>query len=74
MAAIRLTAASPMKKARDHLFEALGLAIAAELVRAHGGEIHLVEGTIGATFRVAIPDRPVELLSVRSRLQAATST
>src|SRR3954470_23650925 len=50
-------------KAREHLFEAfqssnrtggsgLGLAIAAELVRAHGGEIRLVEGTIGATFRV----------------------
>jgi signal transduction histidine kinase len=64
------------QKAREHLFEAfqssgrpggtgLGLAIAAELVRAHGGEIHLVEGTIGATFRIAIPDRPVELLSVR---------
>jgi signal transduction histidine kinase len=64
-------------RARDHLFEAfqtsgrpggsgLGLAIAAELVRAHGGDIHLVEGTIGATFRIAIPDRPVELMSVRS--------
>lgn len=64
-------------KTREHLFEAfqtsgrpggsgLGLAIAAELVRAHGGEINLVEGTIGATFRIAIPDRPVELLSVRS--------
>ena len=64
-------------KARDHLFAAfqasgrpggsgLGLAIAAELVRAHGGDIHLVEGTIGATFRIAIPDRPVELQSVRS--------
>jgi len=65
------------QKARDHLFEAfqsssrpggsgLGLAIAAELVRAHGGEISLVEGTIGATFRIVIPDRPVELLSVRN--------
>jgi signal transduction histidine kinase len=43
----------------------LGLAIAAELVRAHGGDIHLVEGTIGATFRIAIPDRPVELASLR---------
>jgi signal transduction histidine kinase len=63
-------------KARNHLFEAfqasdraggsgLGLAIAAELVRAHGGDIHLVEGTIGATFRIAIPDRPVELASLR---------
>jgi signal transduction histidine kinase len=59
-------------KARMHLFEAfqgstrpggsgLGLAIAAELVRAHGGEIRLVDGTIGATFRVIIPDRAVEL-------------
>jgi signal transduction histidine kinase len=65
------------EKARQHLFEAfqtsgrpggsgLGLAIAAELVRAHDGEIHLVEGTIGATFRIVIPDRPVELLSVRN--------
>jgi signal transduction histidine kinase len=65
------------QRARDHLFEAfrttgrpggsgLGLAIAAELVRAHGGDINLVEGTIGATFRIAIPDRPVELLSVRN--------
>jgi signal transduction histidine kinase len=65
------------QKAREHLFEAfqtsgrpggsgLGLAIAAELVRAHGGDIHLVEGTIGATFRIAIPDRPVELMTVRS--------
>jgi signal transduction histidine kinase len=58
------------EKAAAHLFEAfqgstrtggtgLGLAIAAELVRAHGGEIHLVEGTIGATFRIKIPDRPI---------------
>ena len=39
----------------------LGLVIAAELVRAHGGEIKLVEGTIGATFRLTIPDRAVEL-------------
>ena len=65
------------QKTREHLFEAfqpsgsrggsgLGLAIAAELVRAHGGEISLVEGTIGATFRIVIPDRPVELLSVRN--------
>src|SRR6201994_1181863 len=69
-------------KARAHLFEAfqtsgrpggsgLGLAIAAELVRAHGGEINLVEGTIGATFRIVIPDRPVELLSVRNERQRA---
>jgi len=64
------------EKARAHLFEAfqgstrtgsagLGLAIAAELVRAHGGEIRLVEGTIGATLRVTIPDRAVELSAHR---------
>jgi signal transduction histidine kinase len=64
-------------KAREHLFEAfqgstrsggtgLGLAIAAELVRAHGGEITLVEGTIGATFRLTIPDRAVQLDAHRS--------
>jgi len=63
-------------KAREHLFEAfqgstrsggtgLGLAIAAELVRAHGGEIRLVEGTIGATLRLTIPDRALELAAHR---------
>src|ERR1700733_1902350 len=63
-------------RAREHLFEAfqgstraggtgLGLAIAAELVRAHGGEIRLVEGTIGATLRLTIPDRAVELSAHR---------
>jgi signal transduction histidine kinase len=62
---------------RENLFKAfqtsgrpggsgLGLAIAAELVGAHDGQIHLVEGTIGATFRITIPDRPVELLSIRN--------
>lgn len=69
-------------KTRQHLFEAfqtsgrpggsgLGLAIAAELIRAHGGDIHLVEGTIGATFRLSIPDRPVELKSVRNERVSA---
>ncbi len=64
------------EKARAHLFEAfqgstrtggagLGLAIAAELVRAHGGDIRLVEGTIGATLRLTIPDRAVELRARR---------
>jgi signal transduction histidine kinase len=64
-------------KAREHLFEAvsgstrtgsagLGLAIAAELVRAHGGELRLVEGTMGATFRVSIPDRALDLEARRS--------
>jgi signal transduction histidine kinase len=65
------------EKARAHLFEAfqgstrtgstgLGLAIAAELVRAHSGDIRLVDGTIGATFRLTIPDRAVELDARRS--------
>jgi signal transduction histidine kinase len=60
------------ERARVHLFEpfhgaarrggtGLGLVIAAELVRAHGGEIRLLEGTLGATFRIVIPDRPVAL-------------
>jgi len=64
------------EKAQAHLFEAfqgstrtggtgLGLAIAAELVRAHGGDIRLVEGTIGATLRLTIPDRAVELAAHR---------
>ena len=66
---------------REHLFEAfqgstrtggtgLGLAIAAELIRAHGGTIGLVEGTIGATFRIAIPDRAVELDAHRNARRA----
>ncbi|MES2751536.1 MAG: HAMP domain-containing sensor histidine kinase [Pseudomonadota bacterium] len=65
------------EKAHEHLFEAfqgssrdggtgLGLAIAAELIRAHGGELNLVEGTIGATFRITIPDRATELYSLRA--------
>jgi signal transduction histidine kinase len=60
------------ERARAHLFQAfqgsaraggtgLGLAIAAELVRAHGGDIRLVPGTIGATFLITIPDSPVAL-------------
>ncbi len=64
-------------KAREHLFEAfqgstrtggtgLGLAIASELVRAHGGEIQLAEGTIGAAFHIIIPDRAVELEARRN--------
>ncbi|MEA2988877.1 MAG: hypothetical protein QOG83_1588 [Alphaproteobacteria bacterium] len=69
-------------KAREHLFEAfqsstrtggsgLGLAIAAELVRAHGGEIRLVDGTIGATFSLTIPDRAVELHARRGERASA---
>jgi len=72
------------EKAKAHLFEAfhgstraggagLGLAIAAELVRAHGGELRLVEGTIGATFCVRIPDRPVDLDARRSERARASA-
>jgi signal transduction histidine kinase len=70
------------EKARADLFKAfhgsthaggagLGLAIAAELVRAHGGEIKLVRGTIGATFRITIPDSAVDLNSRRRELARA---
>src|SRR5690606_22028312 len=57
------------EKARAHLFQpfqgtvsaggaGLGLAISAELVRAHGGEINLLERSgPGTTFEVVIPDR-----------------
>ena len=75
MAVIEVSDTGPGRcgeRARAHLFEAfqgstrrggsgLGLAIAAELVRAHGGEIRLVDGTIGATFRLIIPDRAVDI-------------
>lgn len=68
-------------KARQHLFEAfqssvrpggtgLGLTIAAELVRAHGGYIRLVDSNIGATFRIEIPDRPAELHARGARASA----
>jgi signal transduction histidine kinase len=69
-------------RARAHLFEpfqggvrrggtGLGLVIAAELVRAHGGEIRLLEGTLGATFRIVIPDRPVILDERRAERASA---
>jgi len=65
------------EKARTNIFKAfsssaraggtgLGLAISAELVLAHGGEIRLVDGTIGATFRITIPDRAVDLQAWRA--------
>ena len=68
-------------RARENLFQAfsgsarpggtgLGLAIAAELIRAHGGEIRLVEGTIGATFHLTIPDQAVDLDAWREELLA----
>ena len=70
------------EKAQAHMFQAfqgstraggtgLGLAIAAELVRAHGGDIRLVPGTIGATFSITIPDRAVDLNSRRGERASA---
>jgi signal transduction histidine kinase len=64
------------ERARKYLFDAfqgstrpggtgLGLAIASELIRAHGGTIALTEGTLGATFRITIPDRPIDLAAIR---------
>lgn len=70
------------RKAREKMFQpfhgstraggsGLGLAIADELVRAHGGAIALIDGTIGATFRITIPDRPIDLQArVRERARA----
>jgi signal transduction histidine kinase len=65
------------RKARDHLFEAfqgsgrpggtgLGLVIASELARAHGGEIRLVAtSSAGTEFWVMIPDRLAPLSTGR---------
>lgn len=64
-------------RARAHLFEpfqgttrkggvGLGLAIAAELVGAHGGRIELVPSRLGAHFRITIPDRVIDLEARRS--------
>jgi signal transduction histidine kinase len=65
------------QKARDHLFEAfqgsarpggtgLGLVIASELARAHGGEIKLVATSASGTeFWVVIPDRLAPMSSGR---------
>jgi len=66
---------------RAHLFEAfvssakrggtgLGLPIADELVRAHGGEIRIVDSKVGTTFRIVLPDQPEESRARRERLRA----
>jgi signal transduction histidine kinase len=65
------------ERVRPRLFEAfqsaakpggvgLGLAIAADLVRAHGGEIRLAgTGPEGTVFQLTVPDMVVELHSGR---------
>ncbi|OYX74834.1 MAG: histidine kinase [Rhizobiales bacterium 32-66-11] len=66
---------------RDRLFSAfqasaraggtgLGLPIAEELVRAHGGEIRLLDRPGGATFLITIPDRAQEARPRGQRLRA----
>jgi signal transduction histidine kinase len=62
-------------RVREHLFQAfqgsakpgssgLGLTIAADLVRAHGGELWLTStGPEGTTFMLTLPDRIAELRS-----------
>lgn len=69
---VRDTGIGVPKNAQTHLFgmfqgsarlngSGLGLVIASELVRAHGGDICLVHGLAkGACFRFSIPDRPAE--------------
>lgn len=65
-------------RAREYLFRpfqggvrrggnGLGLAICAELVRAHGGTIELLEQGPGATFEIQIPDRVIDLARVPRR-------
>jgi signal transduction histidine kinase len=72
------------ERARTHMFQAfqgstrqggsgLGLAIVAELVRAHGGDIKLVPGTIGATFCITIPDSAVDLNARRGERAAGVT-
>ncbi|MFS8035554.1 sensor histidine kinase [Xanthobacter sp. AM11] len=66
---------------REHLFEAfassarrggtgLGLPIADELVRAHGGEIRLLDTQVGTTFRITLPDQPGDRHHRRERIRA----
>ncbi len=44
----------------------LGLAIAAEIVHAHGGEIALVDRPgAGAVFQITLPDRPGDIRTAR---------
>lgn len=64
------TGAGLPARAREHLFEpfsgstrsggvGLGLAIARELVRGHGGDLELVKSDeAGTTFRISLPDDP----------------
>ena len=47
----------------------LGLAIATELIDAHGGKIVLKESDNGAIFEISIPDSPIDFSSKYSRLQ-----
>jgi signal transduction histidine kinase len=59
--AVRATLFQPFATTTRKGGSGLGLAIAAELVKGHGGDITLADGTLGATFLVSIPDRPIDL-------------
>lgn len=78
---VRDTGPGVPEMARAHLFEpfqgsarkggtGLGLAIAAELIQAHGGEIVLLDESVGTIFCITIPDRVVELHSDRKSASA----
>ena len=51
----------------------LGLSIAAELVKAHGGKIVLKESDSGANFEISIPDSPIDFSSRITRLQKSAN-
>jgi signal transduction histidine kinase len=85
VARIRVSDTGPglSQKALENLFVAfrastriggigLGLAIAQELARAHGGSLELVESKGGSTiFAVTIPDQPVRLEDARALRKGA---
>jgi len=85
VARIRVSDTGPglSQKALENLFVAfrastriggigLGLAIAQELARAHGGSLELVESKGGSTvFCVTIPDQPVRLEDARALRKGA---
>lgn len=74
------------QKAQDHLFEpftsssrpggtGLGLVIVRDVLRAHGGDVNLIEtGETGTIFRVKLPERCSGAIAVASRSANETDT